>query len=61
MEKMGAQGGLRKVMVSTKAGSPSIGNAIAGVWKLKSYSRRLLDTGEIRNDMLPHAYSLIRS
>jgi hypothetical protein len=31
-------------------------DAIAGVWKLKSYSRRFLDTGEIRNDLLPHAY-----
>jgi hypothetical protein len=30
--------------------------ALAGVWKLKSYSRRYLDTGEIRNDMLPDAY-----
>ena len=29
---------------------------IAGVWKLKAYSRRFLDTGEVRNDMLPHAY-----
>ena len=29
---------------------------IYGVWKLKAYSRRFLDTGEIRNDMLPHAY-----
>lgn len=30
--------------------------SIAGVWKLKAYSRRFLDTGEVRNDMLPHAY-----
>jgi len=33
-------------------------NAIAGVWKLKSYSRRFLDTGEVRSDMAPHAYIL---
>ena len=33
-------------------------NAIAGVWKLKSYRRRYLDTGEVRTDMLPHAYIL---
>lgn len=33
-------------------------NSIAGLWKLKSYSRRFLDTGEVRNDMLPHAYIL---
>jgi hypothetical protein len=33
-------------------------NAIAGVWKLKSYTRRFLDTGEVRTDMLPHAYIL---
>jgi hypothetical protein len=33
-------------------------NGIAGVWKLKSYSRRFLDTGEVRDDMLPHAYIL---
>ena len=31
-------------------------NGIAGVWKLKAYSRRFLDTGEVRSDMLPHAY-----
>ena len=31
-------------------------NSIAGVWKLKSYVRRYLDTGELRTDMLPHAY-----
>ncbi|PYR99283.1 MAG: hypothetical protein DMG15_18620 [Acidobacteria bacterium] len=31
---------------------------IAGVWKLRSYSRRYLDTGEVRNDMLPQAYIL---
>lgn len=43
-------------MVSSKVGSPSTNNAIAGVWKLKSYSRKFLDTGETRNDMLPHAY-----
>jgi hypothetical protein len=30
--------------------------SIAGVWKLKSYTRRYLDTGEVRTDMLPHAY-----
>jgi hypothetical protein len=30
--------------------------SIAGVWKLKSYTRRFLDTGEVRTDMLPHAY-----
>jgi Lipocalin-like domain len=33
-------------------------NTIAGVWKLKSYRRRYLDTGEVRTDMLPHAYIL---
>lgn len=33
-------------------------NAIAGMWKLKSYSRRFLDNGEVRNDLLPHAYIL---
>jgi hypothetical protein len=33
-------------------------NDIAGVWKLKSYSRRFLDTGEVRSDMAPHAYIL---
>ena len=33
-------------------------NEIAGVWKLKSYRRRYLDTGEVRTDMLPHAYIL---
>jgi len=33
-----------------------IANAIAGVWKLRSYTRRFLDTGEVRTDMLPHAY-----
>lgn len=31
---------------------------IEGVWKLKKYSRRFLDTGEVRNDMLPQAYIL---
>ena len=31
---------------------------IAGVWKLKKYSRRFLDSGEVRNDMLPQAYIL---
>ena len=34
----------------------SANDAIAGVWKLKSYARRFLDTGETRRDMLPHAY-----
>jgi len=33
-------------------------NEIAGVWELKSYRRRYLDTGEVRSDMLPHAYIL---
>src|SRR5262245_37021985 len=33
-------------------------STIAGVWKLKSYRRRYLDTGEVRTDMLPHAYIL---
>ena len=33
-------------------------NSIAGVWKLKKYSRRFLDTGEVRSDMLPLAYIL---
>lgn len=32
--------------------------AIEGVWKLKQYLRRFLDTGEVRNDMLPQAYIL---
>lgn len=32
--------------------------AIAGVWKLKKYARRFLDTGEVRTDMLPQAYIL---
>ena len=31
-------------------------HAITGVWKLRSYARRFLDTGETRHDMLPHAY-----
>ncbi len=31
---------------------------IAGVWKLTAYKRRFLDTGEVRSDMLPHAYIL---
>ena len=31
---------------------------IAGVWKLKKYSRRFLDSGEVRSDMLPQAYIL---
>jgi hypothetical protein len=43
-------------MANSKAGPPSTGNAIAGIWKLRSYSRRFLDTGEIKNDMLPDAY-----
>ncbi len=33
-------------------------NSIAGVWKLKKYSRRFLDSGEVRSDMLPQAYIL---
>lgn len=33
-------------------------STIAGVWKLKKYSRRFLDTGEVRSDMLPQAYIL---
>lgn len=33
-------------------------NSIEGVWKLKKYSRRFLDTGEVRSDMLPQAYIL---
>ena len=33
-------------------------SGICGVWKLKSYSRRFLDTGEVRSDMLPQAYIL---
>ena len=33
-------------------------NTIAGVWKLKKYSRRFLDTNEVRSDMLPQAYIL---
>jgi hypothetical protein len=33
-------------------------NSISGLWKLKSYSRRFLDTGEVLNNMLPSAYIL---
>ena len=33
-------------------------SSIAGVWKLRSYARRYLDTGEVRTDMLPHAWIL---
>jgi hypothetical protein len=33
-------------------------NSIAGVWKLKKYTRRFVDTGEVRTDMLPQAYIL---
>jgi hypothetical protein len=33
-------------------------NSIVGVWKLKQYSRRFLDNGDVRNDMLPQAYIL---
>lgn len=33
-------------------------NSIAGVWKLRKYARRFLDTGEVRTDMLPQAYIL---
>ncbi len=35
-----------------------IEGSIEGVWKLKKYSRRFLDTNEVRNDMLPQAYIL---
>ena len=42
--------------VTRNPGSPPGGGSVAGVWKLKAYSRRFLDTGEVRNDMLPHAY-----
>ena len=38
--------------------SNSINGGIAGVWKLKHYARRFLDTGEVRTDMLPQAYIL---
>ncbi len=31
---------------------------IEGVWKLKKYTRRFLDTNEVRSDMLPQAYIL---
>ncbi len=31
---------------------------IEGVWKLVKYSRRYLDAGEVRSDMLPQAYIL---
>jgi len=37
---------------------PKTNHDIAGVWKLRSYFRRYLDTGEVRNDMLPNAYLL---
>jgi len=33
-------------------------NTIAGVWKLIKYTRRYLDTGDVRSDMLPQAYIL---
>lgn len=33
-------------------------STIVGVWKLKKYSRRFLDTGEVLGDMLPQAYIL---
>ena len=33
-------------------------NTIAGVWKLMKYTRRYLDTGDVRSDMLPQAYIL---
>src|SRR5689334_16395849 len=33
-------------------------NSIEGVWKLNKYTRRFLDTGEVRTDMLPQAYIL---
>jgi Lipocalin-like domain len=36
----------------------NIAGRIDGVWKLKKYSRRFLDTGEVRSDMLPQAYIL---
>ena len=35
-----------------------IAGRIEGVWKLKKYSRRFLDTGEVRSDLLPQAYIL---
>ncbi|MEQ1773815.1 MAG: lipocalin-like domain-containing protein [Burkholderiales bacterium] len=35
-----------------------IANRIEGVWKLKKYARRFLDTDEVRTDMLPQAYIL---
>ncbi len=35
-----------------------IAGRIEGVWKLVKYSRRFLDTGEVRSDMLPQAYIL---
>jgi hypothetical protein len=35
-----------------------VSNAIEGVWKLKHYARRFLDSGEVRTDMLPQAYIL---
>lgn len=43
-------------MVRSITDSSSTNMTIAGVWKLKSYSRRFLDTGEVRSDMLPNAY-----
>jgi hypothetical protein len=36
----------------------SAAGRIEGVWKLVKYSRRFLDTGEVRADMLPQAYIL---
>ena len=36
----------------------AMNNDLCGVWKLKAYSRRFLDTGEVLSNMLPHAYIL---
>ena len=43
-------------MSSSNATQPVAGNTLAGIWKLISYSRRFLDTGEVRSNMLPDAY-----
>lgn len=43
-------------MKNSNAGPPPTGNAIPGIWKLTAYTRRYLDNGEVRNDMLPDAY-----
>jgi len=38
------------------AAIPDANSSIAGIWRLVSYTRRYLDTGEVRSDMRPNAY-----